>query len=73
MHTIGQGKQQGALLASREIATGMGYASSQVAVAHFGLGGLSKCVVIVTLPFGKGSIIRTVDANQRITISVADQ
>lgn len=73
VYAVGRGKRLGALIASREISTGFGYASSQEAVAHFGLGDLSKCVVVVTPPFGKASVARTVDANQRITISIDGQ
>lgn len=56
-------------LATREIAKGFGYASSQEAVAHFGLGNHDKVDVLVVLPHGKGKITKkNVAANQRITI-----
>jgi len=58
-----------ARLGSREIAKGFGYASSQEAVAHFGLGDQTECDVVVTLPHGKGRIVRkAVSADQRITV-----
>ncbi len=54
----------------REIATGYGYASSQQSIAHFGLGTSESCDVVVTLPHGKGQIVKTnVKANQRITVT----
>lgn len=56
-------------LGVREIATGFGYASSQEAVAHFGLGDLESADVVVTLPHGKGTLTQKgVEANQRITL-----
>ncbi len=61
-----------ARIGSREIATGFGYASSQEAIAHFGLGRRKQCDVVVTLPHGKGRLIRhAVKADQRVTISSA--
>ncbi len=63
---IGQPK---ALLGCREIATGYGYASSQEAVAHFGLGNRASVDVEVVLPHGKGKIgEKDVKANQRIVV-----
>ena len=57
-------------VAWREIATGFGYASSQEAVAHFGLGQLQQFDLVITLPHGNGVIRRSkVAANQRITIT----
>jgi len=53
----------------REIATGYGYASSQEAIAHFGLGERTACDVVVTFPHGQGTVLRkSVDANQRIVV-----
>jgi len=58
-----------ALLCSREIAVGFGYASGQEAVAHVGLGKLDTCDVEVILPHGKGTIRRAgLKANQRVTL-----
>ncbi|MBM3982453.1 MAG: CRTAC1 family protein [Planctomycetes bacterium] len=45
-----------ALLGYQEIATGYGYASGQMPVAHFGLGDVGVVDVRVTLPGGKGVI-----------------
>lgn len=59
---------------SREIATGYGYASSQQALAHFGLGPRIACDVVVTLPHGKGQLIRRmVPADQLLTVSQEDR
>ncbi len=59
-----------ARLGSREVAVGFGYASGQEAIAHFGLGKLESCDIVVTLPHGQGRIIRTdVRANQRLALS----
>jgi len=53
----------------REIATGYGYASSQEAIAHFGLGKRTVCDIVVTLPHGRGTMIRkSVEADQRIVV-----
>lgn len=58
-----------ARIGSREIATGFGYASSQEAVAHFGLGNRTECDIVVTLPHGRGRLVqKAVKTNQRITI-----
>ena len=58
-----------ALLAAEEIATGYGFCSGQPAVAHLGLGNATTCDLVVTLPHGKGRIIRRdVKANQRLRI-----
>lgn len=60
---------KGDLPITREIAKGFGYASSQEAVAHFGLGDRNQVDLVVVLPHGKGIIRKkNVKANQRITI-----
>jgi hypothetical protein len=65
----GRAGEAKARLGSREIAKGFGYASSQEAVAHFGLGEQTECDVVVTLPHGKGRIVRkAVPVDQRITV-----
>lgn len=57
------------MLGQMEIATGYGYASSQPAVAHFGLGEAQAVDVEVILPHGKGKVVKKgVKANQRVTI-----
>lgn len=58
-----------ALLGTREIAVGFGYASGQQALAHFGLGKEETVDVEVVLPHGKGKLTRKgVKANQRVKI-----
>lgn len=58
-----------ARIGCREIATGYGYASSQEAIAHFGLGKRTACDIVVTLPHGRGTMIRkSVEADQRIVV-----
>jgi hypothetical protein len=57
------------LIGCQEIATGYGYASSQPAIAHFGLDKIEFVDVEVTLPYGQGTITKKgVKANQRLTI-----
>lgn len=57
------------LLGDREIAVGYGWCSGQEAVAHFGLGEEKSVDVEVTLPHGKGKLLRpAVKANQRLTV-----
>ncbi|MFT5525459.1 MAG: hypothetical protein ACI9HK_003427 [Pirellulaceae bacterium] len=70
IYEAGMAGQPKALLGCREIATGYGYASSQEAVAHFGLGKRTKCDVVVTLPHSHGIITReNLPVNTRISIS----
>jgi hypothetical protein len=65
----GRAGDEDARIGSREIATGFGYASSQEAVAHFGLADREACDIVVTLPHGKGRIVRqNVPANQRVLV-----
>lgn len=60
-------------IASEAIATGYGYASGQVPIAHLGLGKLTSCDIVVTLPFSKGLIVRrNVKANSRVTIDASE-
>ena len=59
-----------ALLGDREIATGYGYASSQPAIAHFGLGGVERVDVEVVLPHGIRVVVRKdLKADQRVTVA----
>lgn len=59
----------GKVIGTREIATGYGYASSQEAVAHFGLADRQVVDVEVVLPHGRGKLMRRgVKANQRLRI-----
>ena len=70
VYVAGKAGDSTALIGSREIATGFGYASSQEAVAHFGLGGRGECDVVVTLPHARGRVTRAgVKADQRVTIT----
>lgn len=59
-------------VASEQIATGYGYASGQVPVAHLGIGELETCDVIITLPHGKGEIVRRdVPTNSRLVVEAS--
>ena len=70
LYSAGKLGQADALLATKEIAVGYGYASGQEAVAHFGLGKLDQVDVEVILPHRAGKIEKKdVAANQRITLS----
>lgn len=70
LYEPGHAGESSARIGSREIATGFGYASSQEAIAHFGLGDRTKCDLVVTLQHGKGQLIRrAVKADQRIVMS----
>lgn len=58
-----------ALVGHKEMAIGFGYVSGQPAIAHFGLGDRAAVDVEVTLPHGRGKLVRkAVTADQRITI-----
>lgn len=70
VYAAGKANDAKSLLGSREIATGFGYASSQEAAAHFGLGDRTECDVVVTFPHGKGRVVRLgIKADQRVSIS----
>ena len=57
------------LLGAQEIATGYGYASGQLPIAHFGLADTATVDVRVTLPGGKGAIDKAgVKANQVLVV-----
>jgi hypothetical protein len=69
LYAAGQLGAATALLGSREIAIGYGWCSGQEAVAHFGLGSVSAVDLEVTLPHGKGKIVRRgLRADQRLTV-----
>jgi hypothetical protein len=71
MYTAGKLGQADARLGCQGIAAGYGYASGQPAMAHFGLGTETSVDIEVTLPHGKGKVLRRgVKANQRLSISV---
>jgi hypothetical protein len=70
IYEAGKSGQKESLIGCREIATGYGYASSQEAIAHFGLGEREEVDVEIILPHGKGKITRRgVKSNQRISMS----
>ena len=57
------------LLCRQDLSAGYGYASSQTAAAHFGLGREETCDLEATLPHGKGKIVKKgVKADQRLTL-----
>ena len=61
--------QASALIGCQDMSISYGYSSSQEAMLHFGLGGLTECDVEVTLPFQKGVIRKEhVQVNQRLTV-----
>ncbi len=58
-----------ALIVSREISIGDGYASGQVAAAHIGLADRQKCDLEIVLPHHRGTWQhRDVEANQEIVV-----
>jgi hypothetical protein len=68
-YRAGQAGKANALLASEQIATGYGFCSGQPPVAHLGLGDVTLCDVVITLPYGRGQIVRkNVKADQQLTI-----
>ena len=65
----GKAGNPSSLLASEEISTGYGFCSAQAAVAHLGLGTQTVCDLVISLPHGKGRIVRRqVKANQRLRV-----
>jgi len=69
IYPAGKLGQPSALLGCQDIAAAYGYSSGQAAVAHFGLGQAPEVDAEVTLPHGKGVLIRRgVPANQRLTV-----
>jgi len=69
-YKTGRAGEPDAMIASEEIAKGYGFCSGQPAVAHLGLGKEAKCDLVITLPHGKGRIVRRdIKANQRQEIS----
>ena len=73
VYPAGKLGQADALMATKEIAVGYGYASGQEAIAHFGLGKTDKVDLEIILPHQAGKIEKKdVAANQRITLSGAN-
>jgi hypothetical protein len=69
VYPAGRHADPAARLASREIATGYGYASAQLPIAHIGLGTHSAVDVEILLPHNKGTLIRkSIKTNQHLTI-----
>lgn len=67
----GRAGQPAARIGSREIAAGFGYASGQEPIAHFGLGEHQQVDLIIDLPHGQGTEVRSgIDANQLLRISI---
>lgn len=61
----------GALVGSREITLGHGWCSGSEAAVHLGLGKLREVDVEVTLPHGRGTLLRKgVKVNQRLTLTI---
>ncbi len=70
LYRAGRLGQPDALLGSREISVGFGYASGQPAIAHFGLGEETHVDLEAVLPHGKGKLTRqNVKVDQRLTLN----
>jgi hypothetical protein len=71
IYAAGKLGEKDALLGTKEIAVGYGYASGQEAVAHLGLGEVETCDVEIVLPHGKGVVTReNVAADQRLKVEL---
>ncbi len=69
IYTPGRLGDRSALIGCRDITIGYGFACSQEAMAHFGLGPLTECDIEVILPFRKGVLRRQhVTADQRVVL-----
>jgi hypothetical protein len=72
-YLAGKRGDRAALLGTREIAVGFGYASGQAAIAHFGLGDVTNVDLEVILPHGQGRIVReNVAADQQVRLPGAE-
>jgi len=70
LYRAGKIGEKSALLGYNEILIDQGFCTGHEAVAHFGLGRLTKCDVEVELPFGKGRIVRRdAAADQALVLS----
>ncbi len=76
LYETGRIGEPNALIGSRQIQAGFGYASGQEAIAHFGLGNRTTCDVLVTYPSQDGQSngpktisIKEAKANERLTVS----
>ncbi|MEO8499218.1 MAG: ASPIC/UnbV domain-containing protein, partial [Planctomycetota bacterium] len=69
IYEVGKAGAAASRIGSREIATGYGYASSQEAIAHFGLGERTVCDVVVTFPHGRRNVVlKSVTHGQRLVV-----
>ena len=67
---VGRANDMEAMLASEQVAMGYGFCSAQPPIAHLGLGKTERCDLVITLPHGKGQIVRRdVATNQSLTIA----
>ncbi len=71
-YRVGEAGDARALLASEAIATAEGYTSARPAIAHLGLAGHARCDIVVTLPCGKGKVVRSDVAVDRVLEVVVD-
>ena len=69
LYPVGQLGKREALLGVQEINIGFGYASGQPAIAHFGLGSVTKVDVEVKLSHGKFITRTQVAADQLINLT----
>jgi hypothetical protein len=71
-YLAGRAEDPVALVASEEIAAAYGFCSAPAPIAHLGLGELTRCDIVITLPHGKGRIVRAgVEARQRLVVKAA--
>lgn len=69
IYRAGKAGEISSLIGCQDISVGYGYASGQVANAHFGLGKETRVDIEVILPHNKGTIVRkAVEANQKLVI-----
>ena len=69
IYTVDKLGKHADLLGCQEIAAGYGYCSGQEAVAHFGLGPVTRVDVEVTLPHGRGTFSQKgLKTNQRVVL-----
>lgn len=67
----GRAGDPAALLATEPIVNAVGFCSSRPPIAHLGLGEVERCDLVVSLPGGRGEIVRRgVRAGGRITVEV---
>lgn len=72
VYRSGQAGSADALLGYREISVGFGYASGHEAVAHFGLGDVDSCDLVIEGVNSLARVVREhVSADQRIQISLS--